>query len=238
MMVLGVDAAASTVSVAVSKKDQIIGELWVGHSQQASVLLPQLAKRVLELCELNLEDLQGVAVTTGPGSFTGLRIACAWAAGLGFSLGLPTVGVGTLESLVAAAPVNPGEYALGALDARGGAVFGALFQRSGAEDGRQRFWVPTRLFEPGRYEPEAILELAGTHLADFEIMWWVGTGSIPKAPQLRHHPSDVRASAVAYLGWRQLQMGADGDPRLIHPHYYRATEAERKGGQWGEGPND
>ena len=71
-----------------------------GHQER----LAPMAQAVMAEAGLGFERLERIAVTVGPGSFTGLRVGVAFAKGLCSALGIPGVGVGTLEALAAEAP--------------------------------------------------------------------------------------------------------------------------------------
>ena len=77
----------------------VLGEGVHRESRSHTASLPLLVERVLRDAGLALEDVEGIAVSIGPGSFTGLRIGLALAKGLAFAGGLPLVGVPTLEAL-------------------------------------------------------------------------------------------------------------------------------------------
>lgn len=79
---------------------------------------------------LSLEDLDRIAVTVGPGSFTGVRVGVAYAKGLSFALKIPAVGVSTLAALTAPDADN----ALAVVDARHGSVYAGFYGRNGAAE--------------------------------------------------------------------------------------------------------
>jgi tRNA threonylcarbamoyladenosine biosynthesis protein TsaB len=93
-----------------------------------------------------LESLEGVAVSAGPGSFTGLRAGIAFAKGLAFAGGLPLVGVSTLEANACQASRPAGTLLCVANDARRGEVYAALF-RLGPSGEVERCW-PDRAWRP------------------------------------------------------------------------------------------
>jgi tRNA threonylcarbamoyladenosine biosynthesis protein TsaB len=98
---LGIDTATDLASVAVHDGGTVLAELsWYGRRRHTVELAPML-ERALAAAGLAVADLEGVAVAIGPGSYTGLRIGLALAKGLALGVGLPLVGVPTLDILAA-----------------------------------------------------------------------------------------------------------------------------------------
>ncbi len=96
-MLLAIDTATRTESVALFDETGVIGETtWRAHENHTTSLMPQLL-RLMNLGGVKLEDLRAVGVATGPGSFTGLRIGLSVAKGLAYGRGLPLVGIPTLD---------------------------------------------------------------------------------------------------------------------------------------------
>ena len=96
-MIIAIDAASTDLSVAIAEDDgsAVDETVWTSQQRQSAEVLP----RLLELIERNgraLADVSAVAIGTGPGSFTGLRVAMALAKGLAVSLECPLVGVPSL----------------------------------------------------------------------------------------------------------------------------------------------
>ncbi len=119
MTVLGLDCAGKTAGVALCRDGELFYEsrLCAGFTH-SETLLP-LCEEALRACRLSLQDISLLAVTAGPGSFTGLRIGLATVKGLAFAHGTPCAGVSTLEALAFCAP--PVGSCVCALDARAGA---------------------------------------------------------------------------------------------------------------------
>lgn len=132
MKVLAIDAAGKSLSLAVAEPDKLLASavLNVGltHSQR---LLPLLSS-LLDAAALSLADIDLIAVTNGPGSFTGLRIGLATAKGLAAGRNLPLLTVSTLEAEAYAAR-GMGAYICPLLDARRNEVYTALYTADGAE---------------------------------------------------------------------------------------------------------
>jgi tRNA threonylcarbamoyladenosine biosynthesis protein TsaB len=110
---LALETSSTVCSVALFKNKQLLGvsELQIekSHSSHITVLIEQL----LQNCQVNLNNLAAVAISGGPGSYTGLRIGSATAKGLCFSLDIPLIEVSTLEAIAATAikfTPNPEAY--------------------------------------------------------------------------------------------------------------------------------
>jgi tRNA threonylcarbamoyladenosine biosynthesis protein TsaB len=188
------------------------------ESRSHTASLPSLVRRVLAEAAVRLEELDGVAVSIGPGSFTGLRIGLAFAKGLAFAGGLPLVGVSTLEALAWVADAPAGTTICAALDARKREVYAALFAATGA--------APRRLTDDLALAPEA---LAGRLAPPCVVVGDAGEiyGAIlsPRAalrPFATHHP---QGGVVARLGHERLLAGERPNPGALEPTYVRAPDA-------------
>lgn len=127
MRVLAIDTCLSACSVAVVDGDRTAA--WAsepmerGHQER----LAPLAREVMARSGLSFADLDRIAVTLGPGSFTGLRVGLAFAKGLGLALGRPVIGLGCLEVLAAPFADAPGRT-LALLPGRGETVCRQVFE--------------------------------------------------------------------------------------------------------------
>ncbi|MDR1464671.1 MAG: tRNA (adenosine(37)-N6)-threonylcarbamoyltransferase complex dimerization subunit type 1 TsaB [Oscillospiraceae bacterium] len=136
MITLGLDAASVSVSAAVARDGELLGECFARAGRNHSTVLLPMADAALRQAGLTAGDVDRIAVTVGPGSFTGVRIGAAAAKGLGQALGKPCAGVSTL---LAAARLLADRIRLicCAMDARCGQVYAALFATDGAQTTRQ-----------------------------------------------------------------------------------------------------
>ncbi len=187
-----------------------------------------LIDSLLEFCRVEREELEGIAVAAGPGSFTGIRIGVATARALAQGLSIPAVGVLTLEAL-AESVAGSGMLICPLLDARRGEVYGALYRRE-AES-------PYRLEEivsPGAMKLAPLLSRA----AGFkEPVIFLGEGLKSYGPevcrvlagQARFAPLSLnRAGFVARRGRQALGRTPAPTYEQLVPVYLRLPEAERK----------
>lgn len=133
MRLLALDAATTTCSVAFWSNGTVIASRAESASRRQAEILMPMVKSVMDEAETEYDALDGIAVTKGPGSFTGVRIGLATARGLALAASLPLVGIGTLQALAAATP--PAErreqMILAVLDARRDQVYGQFFRADG-----------------------------------------------------------------------------------------------------------
>ena len=172
MLVLGLDTSLNAASVCIW--NSAIGscsawestEMARGHDETLVLMIERAARQ----SHIALRDLDRIAVTVGPGSFTGLRIGLAAARAFGLALNRPVAGVSTLAAL-AASEVGSGQGAniLASIEGRNGRVFAQIF------DARGRSLRPPTLAEPDRIVAEFGAETARL----------VGPGASLLATQLR-----------------------------------------------------
>lgn len=125
MLVLGLDTCLNACSVAVLDGDRVLAyaveEMARGHQER----LAPMAEAAVRAAGVAFPALARIGATVGPGSFTGLRVGVAFAKGLASALGVPAVGVGTLEALAASAPEG---LAAAVIDARRDQVYLQVFE--------------------------------------------------------------------------------------------------------------
>ena len=121
MKILALDTCLNACSVAVCEDGQVLAAASEAMERGHQERLAPLAAETMAQAGAAFGALDRIAVTVGPGSFTGLRVGLAFAKGLALALGLPCVGVGVLESL--AASVAFGGFVAVCLDARRGQVY-------------------------------------------------------------------------------------------------------------------
>ena len=122
MLVLAIDTATQVSSVAVASEGRLLSELTMqGKLTHSETLLPHI-EQVLKMAAVDKSQLTGIVVSNGPGSFTGLRIGLAAAKAMSYVLGIPLVGVSTLQAMAYQLPV-PGVRLMCLLDAQKGNAY-------------------------------------------------------------------------------------------------------------------
>lgn len=227
MIVLGIESSSSQGGVALVGRDGLIAEYVLNvEATYAERLLPAV-DRILQDARVRIEEVEGLSVALGPGSFTGLRIGLSTVKGLALATGKPVVGVPTLEAMAWSLPYC--RYPIcPILDARKKEVYCALFEYRGAH--------LTRLMEDAPLSPHALVERITQPTLFIGDGWRVcgdllqqALGALAMAP-----PAFTGASpaAVADLGRRRLLRGEKDPIEALVPRYLRPSEAElqRRGG--------
>jgi len=227
MIILSVDSATPVAGVALIDQNKILAENFLNigntHSEQLLPLIEQTLKGV----KLSLQDIDGIAVSIGPGSFTGLRIGLATAKGLAQVADIKLVAVPTLDAL-AQNVVGSDGYICPILNARKGEVYTALFETT---DSRLN-----RISEYQALSPIALCEQLKefgktvTFLGDgvFEYRQVINSqiGNLARWAPL--HNLLPRASSLAVLGLKELEQGKSENIFTLTPFYLRKSEAEIK----------
>ena len=99
MKILGIDSSGMVASVAIVDGDTVIAEYTMNHKRTHSETLLPMIDEIVKTSEMKLEELDAIAIASGPGSFTGLRIGAATAKGLALAIGKPIIPVKTCEGL-------------------------------------------------------------------------------------------------------------------------------------------
>jgi tRNA threonylcarbamoyladenosine biosynthesis protein TsaB len=223
MKLLAVESATLSGGVALLDGDRLLGEITLNIAITHSERLMSAVDRLLADCGLAPADLDGLAVSVGPGSFTGLRVGLATVKALAMALDVPVAPVPTLDALAARlpfadAPVCP------ILDARKGEVYLSLYRWSGDRVARE--WDYLALAPEAavaRLEPPVILLGDGVE-ACRPWLDRLGAG-VRVAPAAQRLPS---AAAVAGLGLAVLAAGGGVSAEALAPLYLRPSEAELK----------
>lgn len=235
-MLLAFDTATESCAVALARGAEVIERSeHVGQAHSAR-LLP-MAKALLAEAGVSPRQLDAIAFGAGPGSFTGLRIACGVAQGLAYGIDRPVVPVGNLEALAfnAACEAPTARRIAVAIDARMGECYWAVYQVAGEVSfqadagGALADLVPPSLSSAG--DLAAALGAVAPDALAGEAFSLFGA-QLDAVPAMRRLPQvTATAAAIARLGLRALRAGRAVAPALAAPLYVRdrvaQTTAER-----------
>ncbi len=220
MKLLALETSTPAGGAALIDGDQVVGEYSLNIRLTHSERVMAAVDRLLVDAGWRTSDLEGLAVSIGPGSFTGLRIGISTAKGLAMGLGLAVAPVPTLDALAAglpfaALPVCP------VLDARKGEVYASLYRWDGGVARRQWDYLALAPADLARRLTEPVI-VCGDGAAR------VGSAFARLAPPAHCMPSPA---CVAQLGHAILAAGGGVAPAALAPLYLRPSEAElRRGG--------
>lgn len=226
MRVLGIETSADVTGVAVVDEKGVLAELSFRHAMQLSRFLLPRTQEVLALAGVSMRELDGVAVSIGPGSFTGLRIGVTAAKTLAYASGLPVVGVPTLEALALETPA-PGTTLIASLmSASSTDVFAALYQWSAGrlEPRAEELMLPAS--ELAQRLARTPLEIVMTGLiGPHRELFIAAAGGRLSLVAEDHAP---RPATIAAYGRKRLLAG-EGDPvHSLAPRYLRPSAAEAR----------
>ena len=225
MKIIGIESASMVASVAVVQDDLLLAEYSVNHKKTHSQTLLPMLDEIVRMLELDLADVDAIAVSGGPGSFTGLRIGSATAKGMGLALQIPLIHIPTLDAMAYQFPWSQG-LICPMLDAKRGQVFTGLYRYdkefqvikpSCAVDLKEWLQMLEQEKEPvlflgdGAASGKAVIE------ENFSLPYLM-------APP---HMNRERASAVAALGLKYLKEGRTCTAAEEAPEYLRVSQAER-----------
>jgi tRNA threonylcarbamoyladenosine biosynthesis protein TsaB len=213
MRVLALDTSTEYCSVALWDDGAVIERSELAGQKHSEMLIGML-DAVLEQAGLKLVQLDGIAFGKGPGSFTGVRIACGAAQGLALGADLPAAGICTLEALAEASGKT---RVIAALDARMGEIYHAAYEKN--DD------VWETVCEPCLCKPEQAPDVPGKD--------WFGIGSgfaMHRKTLEQHYAGQLsgsdgsavpQAAAVAALGAARIAAGRGVDAAQALPLYLR-----------------
>jgi tRNA threonylcarbamoyladenosine biosynthesis protein TsaB len=228
VLILALDSSTRAGSVAVARGDELLAIVEGDASRTHGERVPEEIERALAMAGVAARDLDLLAVSSGPGAFTGLRIGLAAIQGLAMVLGKLVVGVSALDALADTArtefDVTAGGRVATWMDAQRGEIFAAAYRVGGPE--------PDVVMEPMVGSPTAMLQVLPFAPAD--AITFVGDGAghhrqqIERArPAARVVPSmPLLAPALARLAQRRAEAGAAGPPHALQPLYVRRPDAE------------
>lgn len=213
-MILNIETATTNCSVSIAQEGLVvafkeIAELNYSHAEQLHVFIEE----VLLEAAISLSDIKAIAVSKGPGSYTGLRIGVSAAKGLCYALNIPLIAIPTLKSLSLQCQPKAGEVVLPMLDARRMEVYISAYDHKGEE------LHPT---EAKILEENSLSEW----MASYSKVYFIGSGA-QKAFEV-HHQSNISvldtlpsAKEMAGLSFQKYVAKDFEDVAYFEPYYLK-----------------
>ena len=224
MLILALESSAKAASAAVARDGMLLDLEFHNDGLTHSVTLLPMAEQALKRCGLSIRDVDAVAVSRGPGSFTGIRIGVSAAKGLCWGAEKPAIGVSTLEAMAwNAVDAQAQGIVCCAMDARRSQVYNALFR---IEDGR-----PLRLTEDRAIGLDALAaELSSAEKSIFVL----GDGAmlcynnlLERSIPVTLAPEELRLQN-AWGVCRAAEGLTPASAAELLPRYLRLSQAERE----------
>ncbi len=229
MIILTIDSSATAASVALTEDTKLIGEFFTNTDFTHSRTLVPMIDSLLTVTGKEVKDVDMIAVTNGPGSFTGVRIGVSVAKGIAFADDLPCMAISTLEAMAYNLTMTDC-IVCAVMDARRNQVYNAMF--------RIRFGEVERLCEDRAIAIEDLKKEIGEKYSGERVIL-VGDGSTITMREVMDLPMAVemaeeslryqRASSVAAATMKRLS--AEEKPLTaaqLLPSYLRLSQAERE----------
>lgn len=227
MILLALDTSGIVASVCIMDETKTIAEFTVNYKKTHSQTIMPMVKMVCDMVELDLNQIDYVVVSSGPGSFTGLRIGAATAKGLAHGLNKHIVPVPTLDAL-AYNIYETNKIICPIMDARRGQVYAAFYH-----------WQDGKLTKLTEYMAEPIEDIAGIALSFENEVIFLGDGVAVYEQTLRNILGDnlliapananmQRAASVAALAFDFIKDNKDIPYAEFAPFYIRKSQAERQ----------
>jgi tRNA threonylcarbamoyladenosine biosynthesis protein TsaB len=221
MRILALETTEPSGSLAAMTDGNLLAELSLDPTQRSAQALAPAMVALLKQVGWRPRDVELVAVSEGPGSFTGLRIGVTTAKVFAYAVGADILGIDTLEAIAAAAPADVAKVSV-AMDAQRGQIVATNYRRR--PDGWFEPTEPQRLMAVEAWLEQLPAEIAVT-----------GPVLAKLGPKLPSHVRLLdpgywlpRASAVARLAARDYALGRRDDLWKLVPHYCRRSAAEEK----------
>ena len=220
-LILNLETATTNCSVCLAKDGKVIAikeydSANYSHAEQ----LHNFIKEVLKEASFSLQDIDAVSVSTGPGSYTGLRIGVSAAKGLCFALDLPLISIPTLESMAHQLVVPEGHLIIPVLDARRMEVYSAVYNRD---------WEEIRATEAEIITEDSFKEYTGTHTVHI-----MGSGA-EKCKGVLNHPNIVldttvvpSAREMGQLSQKKFEASDFENVAYFEPYYLKDFVLQKK----------
>lgn len=217
MKIIAIDTSTENCSVALLNEDSITFKSEVAPQKHAEIVLEMLDS-ILKESSISKDDLDGLVLGIGPGSFTGVRIAASTVQGLALGLNLKVAKITSLEALaIEAVSKASASYVVSSIDARMGEVYIAVYKVEGS--------ALTLLSDEKVLKPDDAVAHLNQFVGDSENVVCAGSGvELLKKDGMKDYPKQADFPQAQYLlnkGAELLSLGKGVDPEEALPLYVR-----------------
>lgn len=235
MKILAIDSSGLVATVALVEDDNLLAEYTIHHKKTHSQTLMPMLDEIKKMTELDLKSVDAIAVASGPGSFTGLRIGAATAKGLAMGLDIPIIEVPTLAGM-AYNLYGCGACVCPIMDARRNQVYTGLYRFVDITDGAGHRLAMQKLMEETACD---IMECIEKVNASGRPVVFLGDG-VPVFEQIiranvtvpvHFAPAHMRLQSAASVGALAMEYAKEDrfvDAKQHAPEYFRVSQAERE----------
>ena len=224
MNILSLDTSAEVCTAAICNGEKLVAEMTVNTGNTHSQTLLPVIEQILKISELTLDDIDCFACSTGPGSFTGVRIGVATLKGIAYGKNKPCISVSTLEAL-AYNLIGYEGILCPVMNARRNQVYNALFE---CKDGKITRLCPDRALSIEELDEELALLGKKIYLSgdgyDITVKGFKKT-AVEYVPERIRHQSGY---SVARCALEKFNAGETLSDSEIAPIYLRPSQAERE----------
>lgn len=229
MKILSIESATKTLSVALAEENKILALATSDNKATHSETLLPLIEQMLAERNESLSEVDAIAVSNGPGSFTGLRIGVTTAKGLGLALDRPVIAVPTLDAMAYNFVSEEGALICPMIDARRNQIFTGAYKTDGsnirAVMNSRALDIDELIEEIRNLQEEKIIFLGdGAEFHRDKLVEAFGDAAIVASGE-KAHPS---AGSVALLGEAMMKLGEAMSADDVVPTYLRQSQAERE----------
>ena len=225
MKILAVESTSMAAGVSLMEPDRLLGEIRTNHQKTHSEQLLPMVDQLLKMCQCSLHQVDVLAVSLGPGSFTGIRIGVATVKGLAQAAGKPVVGVSALEAMAWQTPFFDG-LVIPLADAQKNLVYTGAYRNQGEQMVQEHapdvFHIQEWLDFLEKTHENFLFLGDAMALHQKRLQTRLGSRAFFSMP-MHTFPS---AAAVAHCAMGKALTGDVQRPEQIQPVYLRTSQAE------------
>lgn len=227
MKILAIDSSGLVASLAIVTEDELIAEYTINYKMTHSQTLMPMLDEIVQMTNMDLKEIEAIAISKGPGSFTGLKIGAATAKGLGLVLDIPIIAIPTVDGIAYNLYKTKG-IICPIMDARRNQAYTGLYK-----------WINDEFTVLSEQKVAKIEELVKEINELNEEVIFLGDGVEIFKNQLKElvnvpysyapsHLSKQRAGAIGALGIEYMKKGETIHADNFAPSYLRKSQAERE----------